>query len=245
MDRHDRLRAWRVLVLATALAVTAGCGGRRFSPFTPTAPTVVTVPQADSPVNAVRRLAWVWSQRDAAAYQAMLTSDFRSVFSYYADGAVVTQHPDWGVQHERAAAKHLLVGGGSLTAPTSIAVSVADAMLDLPDPRPGKDPRFHRMVTTTYDLTIEASPGGTDHQGTLRAYLVRGDSALVPPDVFVLRDATRWFLEGWDDLSVLSVESIALASPARPDAAPGKSLTWGQYKLAYLSGAGGEVPDTP
>ena len=75
-----------------------------------------------------------------------------------------------------------------------------------------------------------ATISGNRIAGAASFYLVRGDSAQIPPDLQArgLRpDRSRWWIERWEDET--------LRVPGRPGMAtmPGRSITFGELKMLY------------
>lgn len=171
------------------------------------APQPAMPPAANSPVHALERLTWSWNHRDAGVYAGLLTADFEFVSS--SSDSTGSVGDLWTRESE------VFVVGRMFDAAPSFAhfahldqlsVALGRRGSDLPDPRPGKDPRVHRMVVVSMTVAANGNVGLGDESLLADApsafYLVRGDSAVIPPDQLaagVQPDANRWWIERWED----------------------------------------------
>ncbi|HEY3215597.1 MAG TPA: hypothetical protein VGK93_03805 [Candidatus Eisenbacteria bacterium] len=111
---------------------------------------------------------------------------------------------------------------------SSITLDLDRHFLVLGDPRPGKDPRWYKSIRTSVVLTVVAAGGQTHVTGFANFFLVRGDSAMVPPQLQergLPRDSSRWYLERWEDETCGSFDGLR--------ALPTKYTTWGMLKALY------------
>ena len=70
------------------------------------------------------------------------------------------------------------------------------------DTRPGKDPKYHKQVRTSFDLSVRTEGNLFEVSGNLLFFAVRGDSAAIPAELRargVGPDSTRWWFERMDD----------------------------------------------
>ncbi len=173
---------------------------------------------ASNPVtDVVNAFGFAWERRDTATLDATLTNDFRfflaiadSTGSLYADGSL---------DRERffACATHILEGGGPRPAAEWVRLDFDSALAAAPDDRPGKTAPWHRIIHTSFDLTVHSGYETWRATGYARFYVVRGDSAAIPPSVDTRRfgpDSTRWWIE-------------------RMEEEPSASTTWGQILALY------------
>ena len=226
----------RLIAAATLLLSIAACAKH------PTAPekgdTAPTGPAPNSPANAVERLAWTWGQRDLASYAVLLAADF--VFNSTSGtldttGSAFRDRP-WGREEELMFARYLFVGGGARPPATRVTLSLDEPLQVSPDPRPGREPQWHRLVDTGFQLEAilpDSSGAYPVHVvGNALLYLVRGDSAEIAPEQLAMgvsHDSTLWYMERWDDPSV--------TPPA-----PGGGLTLSEFKALFFGSASAHSP---
>jgi hypothetical protein len=218
------MRPLRVLALpALLLSVLAGCSETHV-----TRP-VSRVPAADSPEGVVRLFEWSWNNMDLVRYQEVFTEDFQFVFAPGVSAGSAYSDDPFGRDDMLACARHLFVGGGDLPPAASI-VLVMDAVLHpVDDTRPGKDPRWHKVVATSVNLTIDTVEDSRYFvTGNATFYVVRGDSAAIPPDLGFEPDSTRWYVERWEDYTLSDGVALSVASTQ-----PARATTWGSILALY------------
>lgn len=220
-------------ILSALLAVAAfGCSKNTVAP----PPVVVDpAPPANSAANLVHRIEYDWQNR-SLDYLQLLTSDFTFAF---AEGDSAGQRwrlsPHWTRAEEVVSITNMFGPAGAMPPAANIALNLDRTFIPLPDPRPGKDLRWHRSVRSHVDLIVDMDQGsGSINRlivvGNALFFLVRGDSAAIPPEMAaagVGPDSTRWWLERWED-ETLSEGGIGL----RP--MPSMSTTWGSIKARFV-----------
>ena len=224
---HRRLR---LLTAATALALASALAA--CSPHHTTAPATPGAPVADSPENAVSRLAWSWDQRDTTAYLGLLTGDFAFVFAPSDSAGDPWQGHAWPLADEVLSARHVFTGSAGWGQPiVGVTITLLDPLEGTGDPRAGTNPGLHRVVRALADLSFELGDPAGDFPVTARGYetfyLVRGDSAAVhglPPGA--VANASRWYVQRWEEQALVP-GSAASASTASP------WPTWGSFKRRY------------
>jgi hypothetical protein len=212
-------RAWPVALLALFLLLLLGVGGC-FNPFNPRiAPTTgiyIPPPTPNSPQNVIRLFEWCWNSRDISVYKEVFTADFLFVFAL--GDSAGNQFRDTPVNREMELdiARNLFVGGGSAPAATSIVLTLDPTLRAQDDSRRGKDPKWHKEILTSVDLTIKTE-GNTEYRitGNARFFVVRGDSALIPKELGFQPDSNRWYIDQWRDETLTGAGGAALA-PAGP-----------------------------
>lgn len=244
---RSRMRAARAALASFAvvfLFAATGC----FNPFSPLVSTQrvasTQAPIPNSPAGVVKLFEWCWQNRDISRYEEVFTDDYRFAF---AEGDSAGQ-PYTGTPYTRETELRNVGGvfdGNEERSPAkSISLNLDKTMISLPDPRPGKDPKWHRSIRTSVDLTVEFDLGGgsVDKQivtGNALFFLVRGDSAVIPPELLdrgFVRDSSRWWIERWED-ETLQIGSSGAANPAlRRTASPTpllfpRRVTFGHVKL--------------
>ena len=219
-------------LLVAAAFLLPGC-----SKDSPSAPVQAVAPTPDTPINAVRLLEWAWDHRVAADYAPILTADFAFVFSL--DDAAGDHFPGRALTRDQElAAAGALFAGGVAGHPAASSVSFAPGaqLFDTPDPRPGKDPTWHRAVESRFDLTVVADTTTYFARGGASFYLVRGDSAMLPPgplERVAAGDTARWFLERLEERPPVVI------SEGRAAPQPSRQVTWGYLKWFYLGSPAG------
>src|SRR5262249_23904018 len=100
-----------------------------------------------------------------------------------------------------------------------------------PDSRPGKTFPWHQEIKRNVVLSVDNGDQNFRITGAARFYIVRGDSALIPPEL-VQRgfhaDPNRWWIERWE------AEPLDTSGTAPADSpTPTKTSTWGSLKALY------------
>jgi hypothetical protein len=227
----------RTLLVAVVALATFGCSveHRVTGPLPWRTP-----PAADSPTNAIRLFEWGWDHRDLAPFENLLATDFRFVFAL-GDSA---GNPFQDVPIDREAMigclGRLFVGGGLASPATSISLTLDPALKAGPDSRGGKNGIWHKEILTSVDLAIVTEDGAEYRvMGNARFFVVRGDSALIPPESGVGRDSTRWYLERWNDETLQDAAAMALDPAGRRGLLaplPSQPVTWGRLLALYYWG---------
>jgi hypothetical protein len=189
-------RAWPVALLL--LGCAGGCSK-------PTRPVIVSTgiapaPTANSPQNVIRLFEWSWNNHDIATYREIFTDDFRFIFALGDSAGNLFRDDPVTREMELGIARNLFVGGGPVSRATSITLTLDPTLRVLPDSRRGKNPQWHKEILTSVDLAIRTEDGAEYRiMGNARFFVVRGDSALIPPELGVGRDSTRWYIDQWHD----------------------------------------------
>lgn len=221
---------FRPCAAAALLLALAAC-----SKHHPTAPVPVAVvpagPAPSSAAGVVERLAWTWTRRDTAAYSALFTDDYSFRFAANDSAGSLWPGNAWTIEDEIQSVDHLFAGGFDLPPASDVVLTLDRPLVASPDPRPGRDPGWHRTVRTHVDLkvtvTFEGTPSVTPVTGYALFYVVRGDSAVLSAARLAAggRDSTRWYVERWDDQTVGTRPGL--------DAVPTRNATWGSLKSRY------------
>ena len=226
-----------LLLVASALTV-AGC----FNPFRPdelSGGISKPPPRPDTPGNTLRLLEWAYNKRAIAEYSELFTADFRFVFGALDPlGNAYQDQTPWGREDELASAIKLFENSASI----SLALDPSFTLRR--DPRPGKDPGWHKAIRTTQQLTVVDMDGvRRDVGGTSLFFLVRGDSALIPQelkDKGFGPDPGRWYIDRWEDESPVEPGGITAGGAADLRARLAGSsrtmpdwVTWGYIKARW------------
>lgn len=207
----------RTLALTLIAFALTGCGDKSTDPRPPAG-----APVWSTPVAAANAVASIWSSRDDTHYAALLTEDFRFVF---APDDTLGATP-WSREDERIATGNVFRGTGTQPAASTVTVSFDPNLTSFGDTRPGKNPIWHRTVLTRVNMQVVAGANTYTVGGYHQFYLVRGDSAAIPPDQVVAGvgpDSTRWWLERWEEQG----DFIPLRSM------PAETFSWWALKHLY------------
>ncbi len=219
------------LALAGALAV-AGCGGGSKS----TAPVVPTPPSPTSPANVVARFAWGWNHMDKESFRQILTGDFAFAFAAADSAGNPFPNHEFGRDTLLTCVQHIFSGGGTEPKADRITLTLDPNLIVINDTRPGKNPTWHKQITTSVNFYLRADSTEYRIGGNARFFVVRGDSAVIPADLAaqgVGPDPNRWYMDRWEDLtlSVIAAPPARATYPARPTAT--HSTTWGAILALY------------
>lgn len=225
--------------------------GSCFNPFDPLiAPTTgvyVPPPSPDSPQGVIRLFAWCYNNRDATMYQQLFTSDYVFVFATGDSAGNQFREDPLDREEELTIARNLFQGGGAASPAASISLVLDATLYPLDDSRPGKNPKWHKEVPTSVNLTIETEEGVQYNvTGNATFFVVRGDSAKIPSDLSLKPDSTRWYIERWEDYTLSLNASLAPRPAGTPSwsrvrdgltvpaawaqAGPTLDVTWGFIK---------------
>lgn len=190
-------------------------------------------PTANSPANAVKRLEWAYANRRPDALAGLFTDDFGFQFAFGDSAGNSFRANPWGRTDESTMSTRMFVGQPDCLPARRIDLSLAQTLVALNDSRPGKSPRWHKQIRSSVEFHVEIDhgDGSTDLrvvQGNALFFLVRGDSAAIPPELVsrgYVPDSTRWWIQHWED------ETLPAGGALR--AQPTRGTTWGEVKVLY------------
>jgi len=219
-------------LVATALVALAGCSERHGV----TGPDGLLPPPPDpvSPQAVVRLFEWSWNYRSLDHLAETLSGDFRFVFAQ--GDSAGNQFRDHSMDRQQLldCAGHLFFGSATEPPATSIVLHFDPTLRPVDDSRPGRNPRWHKEIVTSVDLDVRTELKGYRITGYARFFVVRGDSALIPPDLVARGfhpDATRWYIQQWNDETLVVPTGVPRAPAAR--ALPANHVTWGKLLALY------------
>jgi hypothetical protein len=224
-----------VAVLAM-LFTSAGCSKSTMPTETQiytTAPASVTGPVPDSPGDAILAMAWGMNHLQSKPIADLLPEDFQFLFAATDSSGNAFTGRALTRDDALSSATHLLETGTATQPPASRVNLVLDrTFVAFPDSRPGKMYPWHQEIRTTVTLSIDA--GDQDYRilGHARFFLVRGDSASIPPELAAKGfkpDSNRWWIERWEDETVEG----AGGRPAVEGTLPTANRTWGSIMALY------------
>lgn len=236
-------RLFLALVVLSGLAPAAGCSKHPTRVAAPA--TAAPAPAPSSPASVIRLFEWSWNNRDTLRPREILTDDF--LFQFALGDSAGNPFRDHPMDREQLllCMRHLFVGGGSEPPASSIRL-VFDPVLSVqPDPRPGRAPLWHREILTSVDLSIRTPASEYRITGYARFFVVRGDSAAIPPDLVARGfqpDSSRWWIQQWlDETLVGPAAALRAWRPAvaeghgagRGRVLPATNHTWGQVLSLY------------
>ncbi len=226
-----------LLVAVVVLAALAGCSTEEHvTGPSRSHPTIVSAPVADSPEYAVRLFQWGWNHRDLESFRRVLPGDFRFVFALAdSSGNRFTNDP-LGREEMLTILSGIFTGGGRCSPASSVVLLFDPVLRPIDDSRPGRNPRWHKGILTSVDLTLKLEDGEEYRvSGNARFFLVRGDSAVIPPDLAaegVGPDSTRWYIQQWNDETLQGAGALSRAVPAKSQ--PARQTTWGSILALYF-----------
>ncbi|MFN8587534.1 MAG: hypothetical protein U0704_06990 [Candidatus Eisenbacteria bacterium] len=190
-------------------------------------------PPPNTPAMATTRIAWDWNRRDPSCLDRV-TADFEFVFASGDSAAQRWQGVPWTREVESIALQRMFDRSTQSPRLVSISLTSDRAPVTLPDPRPGKNPRFHKIVRTQLGVLADLDMGsGTLERrvinGSALFFFVRGDSAAIPHDLVergVRPDSTVWWLQRWED------ETLGSGMAMHPN--PAMSFTLGGLKSVFV-----------
>jgi len=209
-----------VVVCAALFAFASSCDRVTRPPIPPE-----TAPTPSSPVNAVRLLEWAWDHRNCETLEPLFTEDFQFVFVAGDPAGGAWQDTPWTREDELAASCNLFARA------IDVRLDMGQSLVALTDPRPGKNPAWHKSVHAPVNLAVTASgdagPEVSEVSGYAYFYLVRGDSAAIPPELVARGfgpDSTRWWIDRWVDATLPS---------GGAGAHPAQLRSWGAIKVLF------------
>lgn len=242
---RTRVRGALAACVTTFLLASTGC----FNPFSPLVSTQriasTQAPIPNSPAGVVKLFEWCWQNRDITRYEEIFTDDYRFAFAEGDSAGQPYQTTPYTRETEMLNVGGLFNGNDQRLPAKTITLNLDKTMISLPDPRPGKDPKWHRSIRTSVDLTVDLDLGGgsVDKQivtGNALFFLVRGDSAVIPPELVArgfVPDSSRWWIERWEDetLQIGSSSGVpngALGRAATPTVVlPPRQVSFGRVKV--------------
>lgn len=190
-------------ILSLTLLVAAGC----YNPFIPRlAPNVgvsEVAPTPNSPRGLLDLFSWCWNNRAYDEYTEIFTDDFEFQFAQGDSAGNVFTDRGLFRQDELDTARHLFIEGTAGNPPAQKIVLTFDrTFIPEPDSRPGKTFPVHQEIKRNVVLSIDTGDQAFRITGAARFFVVRGDSAKIPPDLAqrgFKPDANRWYIERWED----------------------------------------------
>jgi hypothetical protein len=218
-------------LLAAALA-SAGC-------FNPWKPLVAgrgipdPPPLPNSPQNVVRLFRWCYNQRDAFVYRELFSDDYRFMFDAADSAGQAYRDRPWTREDELESTTRLFDEA------TQIDLTFGRNLTAGIDHRHPDSLQWYQSVRTTVILKVRTADGAaTDVTGSTDFFLVRGDVALIPEELWnrgFRPDPNRWYINRWEDKTAGSGGGTAPARirPASAAAAAGGYVSWGSIKAYY------------
>lgn len=234
-------RAFAILLLAAGAVAVSGC----FNPFDPLVSTARVAstppPVPNSAANVVKLFEWCWKNRGIKEYEEIFTDDYRFQFALGDSAGNAYRDAPYTREDELRAATGLFVGTIDHQPATDIQLDLDKNLIPLPDDRPGKDQiTWHRSIRTKVNLKVTldrgAGPEVNEVNGYAKFYLVRGDSAAIPPELAARGfqpDPNRWWIERWED-ETLPPGSTAQAPVGDPSAAAPRGAGTASVKRTLL-----------
>lgn len=227
-----RLLRRSLIVSACALTVAAGGCSQGVGHLVAPPAEADLSPAPTSPEGIVRRFEWSWKNRGAAAYASDFTDDYRFQFEEFDSAGSAYRDVPWTREDELRMAGGMFTGNADHARASDIQLDFDRTLIPLSDDRPGRQNRWHRSIRTHVDLKVTfdrgAGPEVNEVHGFAKFYLVRGDSAAIPPDLVargVGPDSTRWWIDRWED----ETSAAGVGTSANPT----MEMTWGRVKVLF------------
>jgi len=197
------MRATRWVSSLAALGLLLGVAGC-VNPLQPRIGTGIAVveppPKPSTPQGVLLLFQWCWVNRSIAEYEELFTEDFRFAFT---DVEAVDNPPILRDEEITIARRIFVDGTAGEPRAKRIELNYNSLLISIPDTRPGKTDPWHKKITPRVALRVVL---GNDQEyeidGYVNFYLVRGDSALIPPELKERGfgpDLGRWYIERWED----------------------------------------------
>jgi hypothetical protein len=231
-----RTRALVWCFASTSLAILTSCS---HSPTAPTATVAPPLSSASTPAQVADLLRWCWVNLSTAEYAQLFADNYQFQFATGDSAGNMYRTTPWARSDELLCSLHLFKGGIPNQPPaTTITLDYTQDLDNAADPRPGKDPRWHRLLTAYVNLRVFLKDGGFEIRGPEYFYVVRGDSAQIPVDLLAQgakADSSRWWLELWVDGSLSGALPPATAAhrPRPANTLPNHQTAWGDIKYFY------------
>lgn len=200
-----RALAGGLLAAGLVLSALEGCATRTVTPEPIDQP-----PAASSSAGAVQRFAWAMNHKDPETIRGLLTDDFLFVSA----GLDSAGNPG-RIGHDRTWMSEALAA--LLDSSSSVSLVLDQNLIPFPDSRPGRDPRFHKQIRTSIQLTVRDSTN-IDVGGNALFFVTRGDSAAIPRELVsqsVKADSTTWWIDRMEDETLASQRTPAATDPSR------------------------------
>ena len=199
----------RVALLLGFVLVLSGTGGC-FNPFAPLVSTErvasTPAPVPNSADNVIRLFEWCWKNRGIKEYEEIFTDDYRFLFAQGDSAGNAYRDAPYTREDELRSAAGLFVGTVDVLPASDIQLDFDKSLKPLNDTRPGKDTLFHKSIRTKVNLKVTIDRGNgpevNEVNGYALFYVVRGDSAVIPPELVARGfqpDPNRWWIERWED----------------------------------------------
>jgi len=197
---HPRLV---LLALVVALVALGACSKKTTAPALPGDPA----PAPDTPRHAVDLFRWSWGHKSIDRFRELFTDDL--VFTaYYIDTATMAP-----ATFERNRQEIIDSVAMVFATPAAIRLDYLAIDPDSDDPRPGKDPGWHRLINVRFNLaiTVPGTPGSYIAHPVEEFFLVRGDSAVIPAELASRGfgpDPKRWYISDWTDRTAITAPQV-------------------------------------
>jgi len=198
-------RVIRLLLAASAALALAGC----FNPFNPdilTQRVTSVAPSPTTPQNAVRLFEWCWKNRGVEEYRELFTADYEFLSAGLDSAGNQTREIQARRDDEVQTAENMFIGSAERAPAAKITLDFDRNLIPFPDTRAGKTAKWHQTVRTSVNLKVDIDEGNAlEVTGFALFYVVRGDSAAIPPELFsrgFRPDSLRWWIERWEDETI-------------------------------------------
>ncbi len=217
-----------ILLVGVVVLACIGCSKDKLA----TRPPALAQPVAVTPDSAVGLFELGWNDRALDDFPGLFSADFLFVFAPGDSAGNLFRYRPVDRAELLTMLRNLFVGGGSEPPANDVHLTLGPALTVMDDPRPGKDPGWHKAVRATVDMSVRTSLYDFIIMGDALFFVVRGDSAIIPADLGVGPDAGRWYIDQWNDETY---EEIVVPAP-RAHATlspPVERVSWGKLLSLY------------
>jgi len=204
-------RILALVLLALPLAAGTSCH-RASDPVTPA--TQAPDPKATSAAGALQVLQWAVIKSRPDLLDDLLSADFQFIHTDLDSSGNLTRTT--APRDTLLAALRSMLGGiPGRSEPAKAQLDLDRNLIELPDARPGRDPRVHRGVLSWCRLNVHdvTSDRVFEITGYLQVYASRGDSVALPVGSPGTSDTSRWSITSIEDQTSAARGPRASAHP--------------------------------
>lgn len=194
MARYARMRA--TAVVGGALLIGVACS-KTTRIVAPTAPEPIN----SSPAGALHRMGWAWEHLNPHEYGTVLSADFEATSSLTDSVGNVYGGTSWTRDAALVCFESLVEGASGYGRVVSISMPINSSLNPQHDLRPGKTYPVHQQIDVSSISVTVRFLNGTIVSRSFGAlvYVVRGDSAAIPPYLGLMADSTQWYIQRIDE----------------------------------------------
>jgi hypothetical protein len=190
MIHHARRTGW--VGVAAALLTVLACTKttRNVAPLTPE-------PANNSPAGTLQRMRWAWEHLNPHEFGTVLSADFVRAPGPADSAGSPYREPPFNRGDELVCFENLVEGNSRYGRVAAIQMTFDSALDPQPDLRPGMTYPVHQVIDApSVSVFVRYITGViVSRTGGATFYLVRGDSAAIPPYMNLKPDSTQWYIQ--------------------------------------------------